>query len=171
MPLTRTEQQLVLHEGLRTKPYQDTEGFWTIGVGYNVDGRGWKFLEQTIGRKVGHLFDPNNPTDLITRDEAILVLRADIARIEKSIRTYLPEYDSLNDVRKRVVIDMAFNMQFKALGFKKAIDALRRKDWSRVARELYNSKWARQVGDGEGGRFDRADRLARMMLTGLDYVS
>ena len=60
---------------------------------------------------------------------------------------------------------MAFNMGFGALGFKATIAAIERSDWSRASRELYKSKWAHQVGDGEGGKFDRCDRLARMLLT------
>lgn len=165
--LARTEEQLILHEGLELKVYPDTEGYLTVGVGYNVSARGWEFFEKTIGRKLGHL-----PVDQIrvTREEALLVLRADIIRIQKVVQKLLPEFDQLEEVRQRVCVDMSFNMGMKALNFKKAIDALRRKDWSRVARELYSSKWARQVDDGEGGRFGRADRLAQMMLTGVDYL-
>lgn len=164
MNTERLIEQLILHEGLRLTPYQDTLGNWTIGVGYNVTGRGWSFFEKIVGRKVELTAQAR-----VTRDEAIAVLRADIVRVEMAVRTYLPEYDTLSEVRQRVVLDLAFNMGFRALQFKRAISTLKIRDWSGVARELYRSKWAGQVGDGEGGRFDRADRLAQMMLTGKDY--
>lgn len=163
MNTERLIEQLLLHEGLRLTPYQDTLGNWTVGVGYNITGRGWSFFEQVTGRKIG----PEGAA--ITREEALAVLRADVARVEQAVRAYLPDYDALGDVRQRVVLDLAFNMGYNALQFKRAINALKIRDWSGVARELYRSKWAGQVGDGEGGRFDRADRLAQMMLTGKDY--
>lgn len=170
MNYARMEEQLILHEGLKLTPYLDSEGFWTVGVGYNVSARGWQAFEQVVGRPVSHLFDPEAPQPLLTRDEALRVLRADIARVEQAVRTYLPEYDTLDDVRQRVVVDLAFNLAYRALGFKRAIAALKRRDWSGVARELWDSRWSRQVGDGPGKKRDRADRLTQMVLTGHDYV-
>lgn len=164
----RMEAQLILHEGLRTKSYLDTEGYWTVGVGYNISGRGVDFLERITGRKFRGI--PYEQITL-TRDEALAVLRADIDRVEKAVRTYFPEYDELNEVRQRVCVDMAFNLGFKALSFKKTIAWMKVKHWSNAAREMWKSKWSGQVGDGPGGKRDRADRLTEMMLTGLDYTS
>lgn len=167
--LKRAEEQLILHEGLRERAYLDTEGNWTIGVGYNLTGRGWDSLELTLGRRVR----PENgkyQDARITADEARKMLRVDIERVEKVVRTYFPGYDQLNEVRQRVCVDMSFNMGFKVLGFKKAIAAIKNQDWSAAAKELYRSKWAGQVGDGEGKKWDRADRLSRMLLTGEDYT-
>lgn len=160
----RLMQQLELHEGLRLTPYKDSEGNWTIGIGYNVTGRGWEMLEIIIGRKV-------NPTMAITADEARVVCAADIDRIEPSVIKHFPEYVSLNEVRQRVVMDMAYNLGYRALGFNNTIIAIRAQQWSTAVRELYKSKWSHQVGDGEGGKFDRCDRLAKMLLTGLDYIN
>lgn len=171
--LSRMTTQLILHEGLRLLPYQDTEGYWTVLCGYNLDARGWDDIERVLGRKVM----PPDCTDEqpfgtphFTKEDAIKVLRADIERVQKAVRVYFPEFDNLNEPRQRVAVDMAFNMGFRALGFKKCIAAIKRKDWSTAARELYNSKWARQVGDGPGGKLDRCDRLSKMLLTGLDYT-
>lgn len=164
-------KQLILHEGLRLSPYVDTEGFLTCLVGYNVDARGWDFVEECLKRKV---VAPGGLTEkiLFTRSEAIKVLEADIRRVEKVVRSLLPEYESLNEPRQRVIIDMAFNLGRRALRFEKALAALRERQWSKVAREMYHSRWAKQVGDGkapsEGGKFGREDRLAKMVLTGLE---
>lgn len=159
--MTRLEAQLLLHEGLRLEPYVDTEGNSTVGIGYNITGRGLHALEKVIKRK----FDGR-----LTEDEAFDVLRADIARTEQAIIAYFPEYTRLDPIRQRVVLDMTFNMGTAVLTFRQAIAAVKRRDWTAAARELYRSKWAHQVGDGEGGKFDRADRLARMILTGHDYM-
>lgn len=156
------EAQLVLHEGCRLQAYLDTEENWTLGVGYNVTSRGLDMFERTIGRQIVWL----TTQPIINRSEAMLMLRADIVRVESAVKVHWPYYLKLDSVRQRVAIDMAFNMGLMALGFKNAIAAVEAKDWSRAARELYKSKWSRQVGDGEGKRFDRCDRLAGMLLTG-----
>lgn len=168
MDRSRLEVQLVLHEGLRLKAYKCSEGYWTIGVGFNVQSRGLQTLEEAIGRK----FAPGTRLQdlVITKEEALRAFRSDLDRFEIQVRRYLPEFDSLGDVRQRVVMDMAFNLGFRALNFKNCIAAIKRRDWSAAAREMYKSRWAHQVGDGEGGRFDRADRLAGMMLTGQDFT-
>ena len=158
----RMEQQLLLHEGMILHEYKDTEGYVTLGVGYNVSVRGLSDWE----RVTGHPF-----TGKCTPEDALAVLDADITRVESAVRVHFPEYDTLSEVRQRVALDMAFNMGLAALGFHRVIAAVKVKDWSTAARELYKSRWARQVGDGEGGRFDRCDRLSKMLLTGQDYTA
>lgn len=166
----RMVEQLILHEGLRTEPYVDTLKNWTIGVGYNISGRGYDFLEEVLGRKVAPK-DGMTEKVRITRDEAIKVLNADLDRIEKVVPVYFPEYTKLKEVRQRVVLDIAFNMAFKALGFKKTIAFIKEQKWSEAVRELFKSRWAYQVDDGPGAHFGRADRLGKMLLTGDDYTS
>lgn len=164
-----TEAQVVFHEGLKLYVYKDTEGNFTLGVGYNVTSRTLEFFERTIGRDIDwdeDDFNPHNHTPIVTRTECLKVLRADLERVEKAVQLHFAIYNSLDPVRQRVALDMAFNMGTKALGFRNAIAAVKERNWSRAARELYNSKWSRQVGDGPGGKRDRCDRLANMLLTG-----
>ena len=177
---SRMEKQLILHEGLREKAYLDTEGNWTIGVGYNITGRGWKFIEEILGRHVRPA-DGDTSKTVISRDEAIRLLNADLDWFEKLVPIHFPFYLELDEVRQRVVLDMAFNMGFKALGFVNTRKMVEARDWSGAARGFYNSKWARQVGDGpdkspeaaraRGKHFDRCDRLSKMILTGLDWAA
>ena len=152
----RLLQQLILHEGLKLEPYTSTLGNSVIGIGYNITSRGWVFLEQVIGRKVGKF-------PRLTPDEARAVCRADIDRMENAMMVHFPSYSTLDDVRQRVILDMAFNVGFTALGFKQTIEAIAKHDWSRAAREMYKlkSKWPRQ---------GRCDRLFRMLLTGVDFT-
>jgi lysozyme len=173
--LARMKQQLILHEGLKLQPYVDTEDNWTILVGYNLSARGWDDIERILGR---HIEPPHetrteeHPFGVphLTENDALIVLQSDIERVQRAVLQYFPEYVALSEVRQRVCLDMAFNMGFRALGFKQCIAAMKRKDWSTASRELYKSKWARQVGDGPGGKTDRCDRLAQMLLTGNDYT-
>lgn len=152
--------QLALHEGVRLKVYKDTRGYDTLGIGYNVTSRGVDSFQRVIGRKLDLAAVP-----CCTRPEAFAVLRVDVDRVQKAVLLHFPEYVGLSDVRQRVVLDMAFNMGLKALGFHQTILAVRAGDWSRAAREMYKSDWAMQVGDGPGGKRDRCDRLVQMVLT------
>jgi lysozyme len=156
----RMVTQLLMHEGLRLRPYRDTVGLLTVGVGYCIDKRGIKPLESVIGRK----FDGQ-----LTRDEAVRVLESDIDRFEAGALKAFPFYAKLDEVRQRVCLDMAFNMGYGALAFKKTIGLVEKRRFLEAGDEMMKSKWSDDVGDGWGGEFDRAERLAVMMKTGKDW--
>jgi len=171
--MARMKSQLVLHEGLRLQPYLDTEDNWTVLVGYNLSARGYDHIEDVLKRKIAPSHcTPEEPFGRphFTEADALVVLESDIERFWKAMLVSFPDVVALSEVRQRVCLDLAFNMGYSALGFHKCLDAIRKKDWSRAAKELYNSKWSRQVGDGPGGKRDRCDRLAGMLLTGNDYT-
>lgn len=132
----RLTQQLILHEGERLKPYRCTEGFITIGVGRNLDTKG------------------------ISLEESRFLLANDIADAERDARVFFPEFGYLSVNRQIVLIDMAFNLGLGGLlKFRKFQYALERSNYTEAAREMMDSKWAKQVGK-------RAERLAEMMKNG-----
>lgn len=186
----RMEEQLFLHEGFEPLPYVDTEGIWTVGVGYNLDARGIDMMQRVLGKKFALAPGEVHVNGLgrqvktggkavhcpwkgleLTRDEARKLLRDDIIRYEAATRLEFPFYDKLSDIRQRVVLDMAFNMGYRALGFVNTRKFVEQENWSRAAQNMFLSKWSRQVGDGPGGRFDRVDRLTKMLLTNQDYTA
>jgi lysozyme len=57
---------------------------------------------------------------------------------------------------------MAFNLGAKLRGFKDFLGAVEAKDWAKASAAMLDSTWAKQTKT-------RADRLAKMMLTGNDY--
>lgn len=180
-PLNRARlvDQLILHEGLRNRLYRCSSGKLTIGVGYNVDDRGVGPLRQVLRRSITVR---ELETSGLGRDEALLVLDADITFFEEQIRERIAAYELLNDPRKRAVIDFVFNLgTTRAAQFKSAIEALKlavhepdlraqRAFFHEVAWHAMDSLWARQVDDGLAGTYGRADRVADMMRTGLDYT-
>jgi lysozyme len=129
------EIQLIEHEGLERKVYRCPAGKLMIGVGRNLEDKG------------------------ITEEEAMFLLKNDIAECEDDLRSIFTEYDALDETRKRVLIDMRFNLgpaRFRL--FKKMIAAVKEKDFSRAAEEMKDSNWYRQVGK-------RAEMLFKMMET------
>jgi lysozyme len=173
----KLRKQLVLHEGRRAYPYKCTAGKWTIGVGFNFEDRGLDALSKAIGREV-------NFNDLVSRGltdaEIDRALDHDINYFEERVRHYFPQYDQLDPVRQRVIVDFAFNLGKRALGFTAALAALKnavdckslerqRLYYCECGAHMMNSLWATQVGDGAGKRYDRAERLVNMMRSGQDY--
>jgi lysozyme len=131
-------RQITLHEGVRLKPYRCTAGKLTIGIGRNIEDRG------------------------ITMAEAELLLRNDLADVRNGLANALPWIATLDDVRQRVLIDMAFNLGIGGLlQFERTLAAVRAGEYQRAAAMMLQSRWASQVGE-------RAKRLARMMETGQD---
>jgi len=131
-------RQLRLHEGERLKPYRCTAGRLTIGVGRNLEDRG------------------------ITREESAILLANDIADMEREIQRALPWVARLDEVRARVLVDMAFNLGIVGLlAFKQTLGAIEAGQYQQAATMMLDSKWAKQVGG-------RAERLSRMMATGKD---
>lgn len=125
-------------EGCRLAAYRDTVGVWTIGY--------------------GHAYV--HPGTVWTQEQADAQLRADIAHTEASLDIHLPWWDSLDDVRQDVLLEMAFNMGVSALcQFHNTLAAIQRRDWQAAHDGMLRSAWASQVGR-------RANRLAAQMLTG-----
>lgn len=171
------EEQLIAHEGLRLKLYLCTSGRLTWGVGYNVTDRGLIPLQRALGRSV-------TMEDLrggrLSREDALTVLRMDIPTFEAQIRERLANFDRLDAVRQRAIIDFVFNLGVVgAAAFKSAIAAgrlaLQQSDarltqacWDACAFHIMNSLWARQVDDGLAGKRGRADRVCHMIRTGVD---
>lgn len=131
-------RQLRLHEGERLKPYRCTAGKLTIGIGRNLEDRG------------------------ITAEESAYLLGNDITGFYAALLRELPWVAHLDDVRQRVLLDMAFNMGIGGLlTFKNTLATIKAGDYEKAAGMMLESRWAEQVGQ-------RADRLSRMMFTGKD---
>ncbi len=115
-------KNLIADEGLRLKPYTDTVGKLTIGVGRNLNDEG------------------------ITAQEALYLLNNDIQRIEKELAP-LPNFSQLSETRQRVITEMAFNIGFEGvMEFKGMWKAIQDEDWDSAANAMLDSLWAREVG-------------------------
>ena len=122
------------------------------------EDRRYRIYTDKVGKVSGGI--GRNLTDKGFRDNEIdLMYQNDIAETEAWLDRNLSWWRSLDPVRQRVLMNMAFNMQGKLLGFRNFLAAAQRGDWGTAAVEMLDSLWARQVGD-------RAKRLASMMRSG-----
>lgn len=133
------KQQLIREEGAESCAYQDSLGYWTIGVGRLIDSR-----------KGGGL----------SNEEIDMLLDNDIKRNYEAVLVALPWMEKLNDARQAVLIGMAFQMGLKGLlQFKRTLGSIEDGHYSEAAAEMMDSAWAKQT-------FGRAARMAKQMETG-----
>lgn len=105
-------------EGFREKPYLDTLGVPTFGIGFTY----------------------------ITEEEADWILAKRLSEIETELRAKYRWYDNLNATRQDVLISMVYQLGFGGIAkFKKFIAAMERKDYDTAAVEMLDSLWARQT--------------------------
>lgn len=137
MDKTKLAEQLKKHEGLRLKPYTDTVGKLTLGIGRNLEDKG------------------------ITEQEALFMLNNDVDYFYGQLNKKLTWFKNLDDARQNVLVNMAFNLGVAGLlTFKNMLDAVRMGLFLVAAEEMLDSKWAKQVGY-------RAEELAEQMRTGV----
>lgn len=114
--------QLIAHEGLRLKPYVDTVGKLTIGVGRNLTDKG------------------------ISTTEALSMLDHDLDEVVADLATF-PWFLTLDAIRQRACCDLRFNLGPRGFrSFKKFLAAMAKKDYATAAGQLRSSKWYGQVG-------------------------
>ena len=129
-------EQLKRDEGVKLKPYQCPAGKLTIGVGRNLEDNG------------------------ISEEEAMMMLDNDIQSHADELFSRIPWALELDEERRGVLLNMAFNMGVpRLLTFKKTLAFIEAGDYTAASVEMLNSNWARQVGK-------RAERLSAQMRTG-----
>jgi len=148
--------QLVLHEGLELMPYEDSLGIDTIGIGRNLQQRGLSEEELGyIGKDLSDICEWG-----ITKEQAYYLAENDIKIVEEEICKAHPCVLELDEVRQRVLIDMAFNVGVPRLKkFVKMWQAIHDKDFDEASIQMLDSRWAKQVGN-------RAVRLSNAMKSG-----
>lgn len=150
MDIEKLKNELRRDEGLRLIPYRCTAGHWTIGYGHNLEAAGFP------DASIQYFFEA--PIRIKQADTWLL---DDIEDAVACAKDWLGSeaFDSLADARQRVVVNMAFNLGRRLLGFGRLRRAILSGDWMEAAKEMLDSRWARQVGA-------RAVRLAEMMREG-----
>lgn len=123
-------------EGVAYKPYRDSEGILSIGVGRNLEDRG------------------------IADDEIDFLLANDLNWVVVDLDRGAPWWREMTKNRQRAFANMVFNLGWPRLsGFKQMLAALEAGDWDEAANQALDSRWAIQVGA-------RAERIAELFRSG-----
>jgi len=135
-------QRIARHEGLRLHPYKCPANKLTIGYGRNLEDRG------------------------ITKDEAMYLLQNDLLRIKNGLSNQLDLYHHIVFHRleknvQEVLIEMAYQIGiYGLLKFKKMLNAVFLRKFDLAAKEMLDSKWAKQTPR-------RAKELSNIMKGGI----
>ena len=142
--MERLIEMLKRHEGEvvtngRHVIYKCSAGYWTLGIGRNVDPNGGLGLSE---------------------DEVNYLLEKDIERVIKELSLAYRWFNDLDDVRKDAMIDISFNLGATRLRkFVLALDAMEKADYKSASEEFLDSNWSRTVKG-------RSVELASMIATG-----
>lgn len=134
-------KELERDEGRVLHAYQDSLGWWTIGIGRLIDKR-----------KGGG----------ISNEEADYLKRNDIARFKADLDKVAPWWRSASPVRQRAIQNLAFNLGAGGLVQKwpKTVAMMKAGQWREAAAAIRANKvWVNQVGA-------RAERIAKQIETG-----
>ncbi|WP_261533130.1 glycoside hydrolase family protein [Burkholderia multivorans] len=145
MNLILLETELRRDEGVRYYRYLDSRGIPTTGVGHNLRARplpaGWKYP--------------------LSEAQVNQLLAEDLADTFAELDRRLSWWRKLDEVRQRIIANMAFNLGVdKLLGFKNTLASVERGAYVAAARGMRASLWYTQVGQ-------RAERLAKAMESGV----
>ena len=149
--------KLIVAEGLRLQVYKDTLGIDTIVIGRNLEDRGItkEELDDLDIPTIEHVYEYG-----ITEADAVYLAENDVQIVEEELVRAHPCVDRLDSVRQLILIDMAFNMGVPRLcKFKKMWAAVHNEDYPTAAKEMLDSRWAKQVKG-------RATKLANAMHNG-----
>jgi lysozyme len=137
--ITTLTKQLRIDEGEVLSAYQDHLGYWTIGVGRLIDSR-----------KGGG----------ISKEESAYLLTNDINKCVRDIEVALPWFETLDDARKGVIINMSFQLGVAGLlQFKTMLAYVEAGKYNEAADSMYQSLWAKQTPE-------RCNRMATQMRSG-----
>jgi lysozyme len=138
----RTElvRQLKGDEGVVPHAYKCSKGFWTIGVGRLID------------KRKGGALRP---------EEITFLLQNDIDHRIDQLTRRLPWFQDLDDARKGVLLNMAFQLGVEGLlKFERTLTLIRDGKYENAAHAMLQSLWATQTPE-------RAQRMAEQMRSGL----
>ena len=142
-------KKILIHdEGFRNKPYKDTQGYWTIGVGH--------FIGEDL-------------SNLKLSDAAIY------AQFEQDLQAHvmftqgifgLEFFQSIGAVRQAALVSLAFNLGINLLKFTQTIPLIKQGKWQEACENLSKSKWAKDVDPYQRIGQGRDDRIIYMLKTG-----
>ena len=118
--------ELIRDEGKRLKPYRDSLGNFTVGI--------------------GHLIQPGEPITPITEAQCFNLFLLDVADAENKLNGILPGWRNYSNVRQRALLNLTFNLGHTLKKFQRFLTAMQREDYHSAGEHLRDSLWFRQVG-------------------------
>jgi GH24 family phage-related lysozyme (muramidase) len=125
--IVAAREYIKANEGVKNKPYKDTKGFWTVGIGHLM-------TPQEIKSMAGRTLSDQEVNDIFARD---LASKAKMAKRELG-----KSYDTLPKEAKVAILDGFFRGDMS--GSPKALELLRAGKLPEAADEYLNNKEYRE---------------------------
>ena len=126
---------LVKQEDIRNKPYKDTEGNWTVGIGHKITDK--EVIKQLDKGTMPINYDDNQVMGLFDKD---------IETAMKGAKTNFSGFDSYSTGLQDALVSMNFQLGTEGTRkFKDFRSALAKGDYKTAKAELDNSDWAKQT--------------------------
>lgn len=119
---TQTMRYITANEGEVLKPYRDSKGYWTIGIGHRIFGEvPQKWKEGIKAQEMYNLFFQDYKSALMTA------------------QNIFPDFNDYPEDAQMVLVDMCFQMGNKVKRFEKMREAIDTGDWNLAAWEIIDS--------------------------------
>ena len=111
-------ERIGVNEGFRSKPYQCSEGVWTIGHGLT-----W-----------------------ITEEESSSILSGRISQLHLKLLDDLDWYEDMPPEVQGIIVEMVYQLGYSGFcQFKKTIHHFKEKEFKHASEEMLDSLWAKQT--------------------------
>ncbi len=146
------ENVITIEEGFRQHVYRCTEGVPTIGYG------------RTIGKKGDSLTN-----EVTTKEKELVFVREKVRELSYALMSRFPTaWSKCNQARQAILISLAYQLGLAGVSqFQKMWMALSNGDFSLAAKEMLNSKWAKQTPNRAKRHVEQMERgeIIRYYLT------
>ena len=157
----KLKKMLTRHEGYKSRPYKCTQGFNTIGIGYNFDVNPLPSDIKSFLKENGYITD-----EMVNR----LFNKSINEAVDACTRQY-PKFLTFSDTRQLALIDFMFNLGpwrvAKFVNTNKAIDDGR---WEDAAEGIKHSLYWKQLGGDppgtDDGKLERPEEVYAMIKEG-----
>ena len=152
--MSNIAKMLFIDEGFREKPYIDSRGYPTGGIGIKLGPKGAPLSHYT--------FKIPLPVALVWADEHAAM----VSRQLQANPALSGVWMALNEARRDALINMGFQLGADGTtqgiwGFRAMLAAVRAQDWSRALKEGRDSLWNKQTPE-------RSERVLSTLVNG-DY--
>jgi len=136
---------IAYHEGSRESIYFDSEGYPTIGVGFNLERQEAAELLNDLNLDYDKILSGEQT---LSQNQIDYLFQHDLDIAIADAQKIFPNFDELPEDKQLVLVDMSFNLGYNKLsGFEEMIEAVKSEDWEKVAEEMVDSKWYEDVKD------------------------
>lgn len=128
---------LTIHEGKRLKPYPDTKGILTIGIGHNL-------IAKPLPMYIAQYLEDN---ECITEEMENELFEIDLADAVNDCEKLYPNFNNFPDHIQIALVDLMFNLGYHKLShdFAQTTAHVNAEEWDDVQEHLKKSKWYTQV--------------------------